>query len=142
MTELEVEHAAKGTLRRGDLPYAPPEPEPTVLRFPGKVLRLPSGTFLAGDTTRHQLVELAEDGETVLRRIGLGERGLTDGAADTARFQEPQGLALLPDGAVAVADTVNHALRRVDLASGRSPPSPAPAPPGAGATPSRERPAR
>ncbi|MER7738591.1 NHL domain-containing thioredoxin family protein [Streptomyces sp. NPDC096538] len=118
VTELEAEHAAKGTLRRGDLPYAPPEPEPTVLRFPGRALRLPEGTFLVTDTTRHQLVELAEDGETVLRRIGRGERGLTDGPADTARFQEPQGLALLPDGAVAVADTVNHALRRVDLASG------------------------
>jgi NHL repeat. len=31
---------------------------------------------------------------------------------------EPQGLALLDEGAVVVADTVNHALRRVDLATG------------------------
>lgn len=118
VTELEAEHAAKGTLRRGDLPYAPPEPEPTELRFPGKVLRLPSGTFLVTDTTRHQVVELAEDGETVLRRFGSGERGLVDGPAALARFQEPQGLTLLPDGAVVVADTVNHALRRLDPESG------------------------
>ncbi|MFF7114011.1 NHL domain-containing thioredoxin family protein [Streptomyces albogriseolus] len=118
VTELEAEHAAKGTLRRGDLPYAPPEPEPTVLRFPGKVLRLPSGTFLVTDTTRHQVVELAEDAETVLRRFGDGERGLVDGPSGRARFQEPQGLALLPDGAVVVADTVNHALRRLDPGTG------------------------
>ncbi|MEU1263968.1 NHL domain-containing thioredoxin family protein [Streptomyces cellulosae] len=118
VTELEAEHAAKGTLRRGGLPYAPPEPEPTVLRFPGKVLRLPSGTFLVTDTTRHQVVELAEDGETALRRFGSGERGLVDGPPGRARFQEPQGLALLPDGAVVVADTVNHALRRLDPESG------------------------
>ncbi|MDN3266647.1 NHL domain-containing thioredoxin family protein [Streptomyces sp. MA15] len=119
VTELESEHAAKGTLRRGDLPHAPPaEPEPTVLRFPGKVLRLPAGTFLVTDTTRHQVVELAEDAETVLRRFGRGGRGLTDGPPDRARFQEPQGLALLPDGAVVVADTVNHALRRLDPRSG------------------------
>ncbi|MFD5741062.1 NHL domain-containing thioredoxin family protein [Streptomyces massasporeus] len=116
--ELEAEHAAKGTLRRGDGPYVAPEPEPTVLRFPGKALSLPSGTFLVSDTTRHQLVELAEDGESVVRRIGSGERGFTDGTGDTAAFSEPQGLALLDDASVVVADTVNHALRRLDLATG------------------------
>ncbi|MFI5884707.1 thioredoxin-like domain-containing protein [Streptomyces sp. NPDC051554] len=116
--ELETEHTAKGTLRRGDGPYVAPEPEPTVLRFPGKALALPSGTFLVSDTTRHQLVELAADGETVVRRIGSGERGLRDGSGDSATFNEPQGLALLDDGSVVVADTVNHALRRLDLDTG------------------------
>ncbi|MFD4724454.1 thioredoxin-like domain-containing protein [Streptomyces seoulensis] len=116
--ELEAEHEAKGTLRRGDGPYVAPEPEPTVLRFPGKALLLPSGNFLVSDTTRHQLVELAEDGESVVRRTGTGERGFTDGSAEAASFNEPQGLALLDDGSVVVADTVNHALRRLDLASG------------------------
>ncbi|MGX9924550.1 NHL domain-containing thioredoxin family protein [Streptomyces sp. NPDC002248] len=116
--ELEAEHGAKGTLRRGEGPYVAPEPVATDLRFPGKALRLPGGTFLVSDTTRHALVELEADGETVRRRIGSGERGLLDGDTAGARFNEPQGLALLPDGAVVVADTVNHALRRVDLASG------------------------
>lgn len=111
--ELEAEHAAKGTLRRGDGPYVPPEPVATDLRFPGKAVRLPAGSFLVSDTTRHQLVELAADGERVLRRIGTGERGLTPDS-----FNEPQGLALLPDGRVAVADTVNHAIRVFDPASG------------------------
>ncbi|MFI0222528.1 NHL domain-containing thioredoxin family protein [Streptomyces lydicus] len=111
--ELEAEHGAKGTLRRGDGPYVPPEPVATDLRFPGKAVRLPGGTFLVSDTTRHQLVELAADGEQVLRRIGSGERGLTPDS-----FNEPQGLALLPDGRVAVADTVNHALRVFDPATG------------------------
>ncbi|MFD8257926.1 thioredoxin-like domain-containing protein [Streptomyces griseoluteus] len=118
VAELEAEHEAKGTLRRGDGPYVAPEPEPTVLRFPGKALLLPSGNFLVSDTTRHQLVELAEDGESVVRRIGTGARGFTDGSAEQASFNEPQGLALLDDGSVVVADTVNHALRRLDLASG------------------------
>ncbi|MGW8950416.1 NHL domain-containing thioredoxin family protein [Streptomyces sp. NPDC055709] len=106
VAELEAEHEAKGTLRRGDGPYVPPEPVATDLRFPGKALRLPSGHFLVSDSTRHQLVELAGDGESVVRRIGDGE------------FREPQGLALLPDGRVIVADTVNHALRTYDPGTG------------------------
>lgn len=116
--ELEAEHEAKGTLRRGEGPYVPPEPVATDLRFPGKALALPDGGYLVSDTTRHQLVELASDGETALRRIGTGERGLVDGAPDEARFNEPQGLAPLPGGDILVADTVNHALRRLDLATG------------------------
>ncbi|MFF3886797.1 NHL domain-containing thioredoxin family protein [Streptomyces sp. NPDC001914] len=116
--ELEAEHTATGTLRRGDGPYVAPEPEPTVLRFPGKAIALPNGNLLVSDTTRHQLVELEEDGETVVRRIGSGVRGFVDGGAAEAGFSEPQGLALLDDGTVVVADTVNHALRGVDLATG------------------------
>ncbi|MCQ8773715.1 NHL domain-containing thioredoxin family protein [Streptomyces telluris] len=112
--ELEAEHAAKGTLRRGDGPYVAPEPVATDLRFPGKAVVLPGGGFLVSDSTRHQLVELAADGETVVRRVGSGERGF---GADA--FSEPQGLALLPGGeTVVVADTVNHALRTYDLRTG------------------------
>ncbi|MFZ3595639.1 NHL domain-containing thioredoxin family protein [Streptomyces sp. BH104] len=111
--ELEEEHAAKGTLRRGEGPYVAPEPVATDLRFPGKAVLLPSGNFLVSDTTRHQLVELEGDGESVVRRIGSGERGF---GADS--FNEPQGLALLDDDTVVVADTVNHALRAVDLRTG------------------------
>lgn len=104
--ELEAEHAAKGTLRRGDGPYVAPEPVATDLRFPGKTVLLRSGNFLVSDSTRNQLVELAPDGESVVRRIGDGE------------FNEPQGLAPLPDGRIAVADTVNHSIRAYDPESG------------------------
>ena len=79
---------------------------------------LPGGGFLVADAGHHSLVELAADAETVVRRIGSGERGLVDGAADAARFSEPNGLCLLPPEVaeavgydVVVADTVNHALR-------------------------------
>ena len=112
--ELVNEHEAKGTLHRGDGPYAPPLPAAGELAFPGKALRLPDGTVLVSDSSHHSLVVLV--GDAVTRRFGTGERGRADGTDPT--FAEPQGLALLEDGSVLVADTANHLLRRLDLVTG------------------------
>ncbi|MEL7977419.1 NHL domain-containing thioredoxin family protein [Isoptericola sp. F-RaC21] len=124
--ELVAEHDAQGTLHRGDGPYVPPAPTSGTLRFPAKAVALPSGNLLVADAGHHALAELAPDGETLVRRIGSGERGLVDGGPDDARFSEPNGLCRVPDELrpalgydVLVADTVNHALRGVDLATGR-----------------------
>jgi hypothetical protein len=115
--ELITEHDAKGTLHRGDGPYVPPAAPDTVLRFPGKVIELTGGNLLVSDSARHSLVELAPDAETVIRRIGSGERGRP--------FNEPQGLCLLPAHVaevagydLVVADTVNHQLRGLRLETG------------------------
>lgn len=125
VTELVTEHEGKGTLRRGDGPYVPPPAEPSTLRFPAKAVRLPGGNLLVADAGHHSLAELAPDAETLVRRIGTGERGLVDGAPDAARFAEPNGLCLVPEELrswleydVLVADTANHVLRGVRLADG------------------------
>jgi thiol-disulfide isomerase/thioredoxin/DNA-binding beta-propeller fold protein YncE len=125
VADLVADHAAGGTLHRGDGPYVAPPPPATALRFPGKVVRLPGGTLLVSDSGHHSLVELDADAATVLRRFGTGERGLSDGDATTARFAEPQGLCLLPSEVadsvgydVVVADTANHVLRGVRLDTG------------------------
>ncbi|GGK95066.1 NHL domain-containing thioredoxin family protein [Mangrovihabitans endophyticus] len=117
LDDLINEHDAAGTLHRGDGPYVPPDPPDTLLRFPGKAIELPSGNLLVSDSARHSLAEITPDGATVVRRIGSGERG--------APFSEPQGLCLLPSEVAAiagydvvVADTVNHRLRGVALATG------------------------
>ena len=125
VAELVAEHEAKGTLNRGDGPYVPrPRPEGD-LRFPGKAVRLPDGSFMVSDTGHHRLVQLEEDLVTVRRAIGSGTRGWADGPGDAARFNEPQGVALLPESVRAsvgydliVTDTVNHRLRGVELATG------------------------
>jgi thiol-disulfide isomerase/thioredoxin len=121
LSRLVAEHRERGTLQPGDSPYVPPEPAETDLRFPATAVALPDGHLLVADAGHHQLVELA--GDDVVRRIGDGERGLVDG--DRPRFNEPNGLCLLPAGLAAevgydavVADTVNHALRGVVLATG------------------------
>lgn len=123
--DLVAEHALKGTLHRGSGPYVPPAPASGTLRFPAKALALPNGNLLVADAGHHSLAELAPDGETLVRRIGSGERGLVDGSPDEARFSEPNGLCLVPADLTAslgydvlVADTVNHALRGVRLSDG------------------------
>ncbi|MDX6325465.1 MAG: hypothetical protein QOK15_1819 [Nocardioidaceae bacterium] len=125
LTGLREQHLATGTLQPGESPYVPPPVHAGNLEFPAKAVLLPGGTFLVADAGHHSLVELEADARTVVRRIGSGERGLTDGAAGVARFNEPNGLCLLPVEVgrevghdVVVADTVNHALRGVRLDDG------------------------
>ncbi len=146
--ELVAEHEAKGTLHRGSGPYVPPAPVARDLSFPGKAVSLGGrgsrpGSFLVSDTGHHRLLEVAEDLTTVLRAFGggdpatadagqaelafptPGEKGHADGGPDEALFNEPQGLALLPEDVaervgcdVVVADSVNHRLRGLRLSDG------------------------
>ena len=125
LEELVAEHEAKGTLHRGDGPYVAPVPTSGTLRFPGKTTQLANGNYLVVDSGHHRLVELHPDLKTVERVIGSGTKGYADGQTDTAQFNEPQGVAVLPAELAStlgydavVADTVNHRLRGVTLSSG------------------------
>ena len=109
--ELVEEHAAKGTLRRGNAPYAPPPRPASALRFPGKAALLPDGSFVVSDTAHHQVVQLEADLETERRRWG---------GPDV--LDEPQGVLLLPSEVAAevgydllVADSVNHQVKGISL---------------------------
>jgi thiol-disulfide isomerase/thioredoxin len=124
--ELVEKHEARGTLQRGAGPYVPAASTDGTLRFPSKIARLPDGHFLLSDTGHHSLAVLQGDLETVVRRIGDGQRGFVDGDETSARFSEPQGVLVLPDDLAAavgydvvIADTVNHALRSWDSSTGR-----------------------
>ena len=146
--ELVAEHEAKGTLHRGSGPYVPPAPVARDLKFPGKAIALGGrgtepGSLLVADTGHHRIVEVASDLTTVLRAVGGGDpaqapadaaglalptpgtRGHRDGGPSDALFSEPSGLLLLPEEVAAevgydvvVADTVNHRLRGLSLATG------------------------
>jgi thiol-disulfide isomerase/thioredoxin/sugar lactone lactonase YvrE len=88
------------------------------LLFPGKVLADAAGQRLfIADSNHNRLVITDFDGR-VLEVAGSGIAGLQDGDFLTARFFRPQGLALAGAGTLYVADTGNHAIRRVDLALG------------------------
>ncbi|MGB3756868.1 MAG: thioredoxin-like domain-containing protein [Rivularia sp. (in: cyanobacteria)] len=85
----------------------------TPLVFPGKVLAADSKLFIA-DSGHHRIVVSSLNGE-VLHLIGSGN-GLKDGSFDEATFFAPQGMAFDDvNNILYVADTENHAVRKVDF---------------------------
>lgn len=123
---LVTDADANGTLRRGPGHFvAEPLPSGHYLQ-PGKVTLLDEHRLLISDSGRHSLVfaTVTEPNEPA-GRIGTGERGRADGAADVAQFNEPYGHVRLPADLasqvgydVVVADTGNHLLRGLRLADG------------------------
>jgi thiol-disulfide isomerase/thioredoxin/DNA-binding beta-propeller fold protein YncE len=86
------------------------------LSYPGKVLAA-EGRLWISDTGHHRILEVDPGSGDVLAAYGSGRRGSDDGPALEASFNAPQGLAL-GDGTLYVADTNNHLIRSIDLASG------------------------
>lgn len=92
----------------------------TVLSFPGAVLPDPAHNRLFIADSGHDRILIADMSGQLQTAIGDGAAGFADGAFDEAEFQQPQGLALTPDGqTLYIADTRNDAIRRADLASGQ-----------------------
>ncbi len=84
------------------------------LSFPGKVLAdEASDRLFIADSNHNRIVVTTLYGD-VLHTIGSGEHGLRDGGFDDALFHDPQGMALDGD-TLYVADTKNHAIRRIDI---------------------------
>ena len=95
----------------------------TALSYPGKVLADDAddagGRLFIADSGHNRVLVSSLAGE-LRQAIGSGKEGFADGAAAEASFRQPQGLALSGDGrTLFVADTRNHAVRAVDLASGQ-----------------------
>jgi DNA-binding beta-propeller fold protein YncE len=89
---------------------------------PEMPLAFPSGICLGehllyvADTGHNAVLECNHEGR-VLRRFGGAIADFIDGVGSAASFRRPRGLAIGRD-AVYVADTGNHALRRIRLVDG------------------------
>jgi thiol-disulfide isomerase/thioredoxin len=120
-TVAEIVNTARtgGTLVPADLPPTPAPAPSGRFAFPAKIkpLPLPLGRarFVLADTGHHQIVLLDAAGGEVAR-IGSGDAGPGDGPWGGARFHSPEGV-IADAGAVWVADTGNHLIRRIDLGS-------------------------
>jgi thiol-disulfide isomerase/thioredoxin len=118
VTTLLDEQRRQGRVRAATLE---PSPEPRLpagrFRFPSKIKPMPGlrQRWALADAGHNQIALLEDDGTEILR-FGDGQPGFRDGAAASARFDMPQGLVCSAD-AIFVADTGNHAIRRIDVAA-------------------------
>ena len=111
-----LDEAAASDLRVYETSVATVRPEPRMpLQFPGKVLATPTALWIA-DSGNNRILE-CDHGGRILRQFGTGSAALVDGRGREAAFNNPQGLMLLHD-VLYVADTGNHAVRKIVLQSG------------------------
>ncbi len=95
------------------------EPEKNIsaampMSFPGKIIAdAANQRLIVSDSNHNQILVTSLDGK-ILHRIGAGQAGYKDGDFATAQFFRPQGLALNRN-VIYVADTENHAIRKIDL---------------------------
>jgi DNA-binding beta-propeller fold protein YncE len=87
----------------------------TGLSRPRGLTRLLDGRVALADRDRNLLYTFDMTTRSLEPLAGSGLAGLFDGAASVAQFDQPYGLATLPDGSIVVADRGNHCIRRVAL---------------------------
>ncbi len=92
-------------------------PEPRLpLLFP-TALAVSTERLYIADSGHHRILECSHAGR-VLRQFGMGTADMMDGGPGEAAFNRPQGLSLQREW-LYVADTGNHALRRIHLLTGQ-----------------------
>lgn len=78
-----------------------------------------NGRIIVADTGSNRIRMIGTDPQhTVTTIAGNGDLGLRDGDGVQAMFRAPSGVAVGPDGAVYVADSDNHNIRRITLTAG------------------------
>lgn len=77
------------------------------------------GNLYIADGDNHCIRKVSDLGE-VTTYAGTNEAGFNDGIGSGARFSNPRALAIDKNGILYVADTGNHAIRRINLEGGVS----------------------
>jgi DNA-binding beta-propeller fold protein YncE len=101
-----------GTLWKIPLAGGTPELAATGLGRPRGLAESLDGKIILSDR-RYRIVSLYDPVTKGITFLAGGLQGLVDGNGNSARFREPYGVALLPDGSLVVVDRENHVLRRV-----------------------------
>lgn len=86
--------------------------------YPSDVAVDDQGTVFVADTLNHCIRAIAASGEVSTLAGLAGARGSVDGVGADARFAGPEGLDVDHAGHLYVADTGNHTIRIITLATG------------------------
>lgn len=90
-----------------------PELLVTGMNRPRGLTQQQDGRLALADRERNVLYTFDPASRTLSPLAGSGRRGLFDGVAAVAEFNEPYGMATLPDGSLVVADRGNHCIRQI-----------------------------
>jgi DNA-binding beta-propeller fold protein YncE len=82
------------------------------LSFPGRIVLSESKLFIAD--SGHNRILVASRSGAVQRQYGSASEGFLDGNGESAAFNNPQGM-VLADDFLYVADSGNHAIRRIHI---------------------------
>ncbi|NLB26276.1 MAG: cell surface protein [Bacteroidales bacterium] len=86
---------------------------------PSQLIVAPNGNLYVADRNNHCIREIIlpdETGEGGMVRTIIGKGGVSgyqDGNPDDALFNEPRGVAVLPDGTMYIADWSNNVIRKL-----------------------------
>ena len=112
-----AEFDEQGMIDRRSLNLKPEAVAQSALAFPGKALADgPGNRLFIADTNHNRIVITDLDGQAQAI-IGSGAADFKDGDYAASAFNHPQGMELVGD-TLYVADTENHAIRRVSLTAG------------------------
>lgn len=110
---LLEKHAKSHTLAREPIKIVKTmQKNSATLSFPGKISI--SNNRIAISDSNHNRVIVTDLSGKILHTIGSGKAGLEDGNFSEASFFRPQGV-VWKDDLIFVADTENHALRKINL---------------------------
>ncbi|OJT18160.1 hemolysin [Archangium sp. Cb G35] len=94
---------------------------PVRLNGPMGIAADAQGNVYVSDSDNYCIRRITPDGTTTVFAGAVMEPGLVDGPAAQARFNQPAGLTITPQGELLVADLGNGVIRRIDLLAPDSP---------------------
>ena len=111
---LLQKHAQKGTLTKTLIQIKNSAPaQNRTLSFPGKISISKTGKIAISDSNHNRILVTDISGK-ILHVVGNGKTGFTDGDFTSTTFFRPQGV-IWKDDEIFVADTENHALRKINF---------------------------
>ena len=116
LAQLSADQLSRVRLRSDTRQSQPAHRVHSLLSYPRAVVATPAHLYIA-DTGHHRIIECTHQGR-IVRSFGLGTAGRNDGSREEATFCRPCGL-VVDRGVVYVADSGNHAIRRIFLMNGQ-----------------------
>ncbi|MFN8012116.1 MAG: hypothetical protein U0P81_12020 [Holophagaceae bacterium] len=87
---------------------------PGTLNGPNGIALDPAGNLVIAETGNHRVIRMTPAGVVTPVAGVAGSPGYGDGAAASAKFNSPLGVAVDTDGTIYVSDRNNHLIRKID----------------------------